>query len=91
MFRLFDHIFKKYRIVSYYNNTAYVAIIYDYGWHGIGRGVLNNKCTTITRDWYFGNKLVFPCYSWIEVFCMVDSIEKAELMIKIHKEHNHKK
>ena len=91
MFRLFNHIFKKYRIVSYYNNTAYVAIVYNHDWHGIGRSILSNKRNTAYRDWYFGKKLEFPCHSWIETFCMVDSIEKAERMIKLHKEYKHRK
>lgn len=87
MFRLLNHIFKKYRIISYYSDTAYVAITYDYGWYGIDRRILSNKRTTIERDWFFGKDMTSPCYGWIESYCMVDSIEKAENMIKLHKKN----
>jgi hypothetical protein len=43
MFRPFNHIFKKYRIISYHADTAYVAIVYDYHWKAISRNIIYNE------------------------------------------------
>lgn len=109
MFRLFDHIFKKYRIISYYSDTAYIAVVHDLHWKAISQNILYYKTqykhnclydkgrynvykpSKPNFEWHFGKSLKYPCHSWIESYCMVDSIEKAEHMIKLHKEYKHKK
>ena len=106
MLRLLYHIFKKYRIISYYSDTAYVAVVHDSYWKAISRNIICNetkykynyfydksryefrKSSKLDFEWYVGQKLLTsPCHSWVESHCMVDSIEKAENMIRLHKKN----
>lgn len=89
MLRLYDHIFKKYRIISCYNDTKYVPLAKGIiGWNAISATHRHNG----KQLWVFSDSFHDVFYDiehwhpWIERFCMVDTQDTAEHLIRSYKE-----
>lgn len=95
MFKFLDKYYSKYRILSFYGATKYTASVYhQHMWHGIGKEILNEKNDKYTlyrrHHWFLPDDCSNPYYetmlSYNEIYCMVNSIDHAEQIIKKHKD-----